>query len=529
MRKLGMLWKLNFRAMLGVLSLGGGKKTAGGLGVLALMAFLALYCSSTYSFLLTDALSAAGLTEFVLPLMSIMAYLMSLMLTVMAASGLVFGGKDTDLMLTLPVPAFTVVLGKVLALYLENFVFCGMWMLPTSLAYLMDAGLGAGGGALFCVRMALALPFLPLVPSFIGLLCGWAISFASGHMRHSSLAATALSLLFVGLVLVGSFQLQGFVGLLITQSEQVRHVLHTWLLPFGLLLDGLMGSMAALTGFAALVLLPFLALTWLVGTRYRRILSAVASRHTRSDYKLREVKTGSAFSALFAKECRRYFGSTVYLLNTGIGAVMMIGVSVYALFARDKAALIVDSLGGGAAAAPMAALTFCLLESFTNTAGVSISLEGKTLWILKEAPVPALVLFGAKALLGALVAGVPGMACAVLLSLAAGIPWVPALALFSLALGLGVFVPALGLAVNLRFPKTDYENEAIVVKQSASSMISSFGGMAVVGAGALAWSLLSRWLSFAAFGFLAAAVLVAAATGLWNWVCRRGPEILRTL
>ena len=23
--------------------------------------------------------------------------------------------------------------------------------------------------------------------------------------------------------------------------------------------------------------------------------------------------------------------------------------------------------------------------------------------------------------------------------------------------------------------------------------------------------------------------MVAAATGLWNWVCRRGPEILRTL
>ena len=73
MRKLGLLWKLNFRAMLRALSLGGGKKAAGGFGALALMAFLALYCSSTYSFLLTDALSAAGLTEFVLPLMGIMS------------------------------------------------------------------------------------------------------------------------------------------------------------------------------------------------------------------------------------------------------------------------------------------------------------------------------------------------------------------------------------------------------------------------------------------------------------------------
>lgn len=529
MRKLWLLWKLNFRSMLRALSLGRGKKAVGGFGALALMAFLALYCSGTYSFLLTGALSAAGQVDLVLPLLGVMACVMSLMLTVMAASGLVFGGKDSDLMLTLPVPAFTVVLGKVLALYLENLVFCGLWMLPTSAAYLMDAGLGAGGSALYCVRLVFILPFLPILPTFAGLLCGWVIAFASGHLRHSALASTILSFGFVGLVLVASFQFRGLVNLLVTQAEQARRVLRTWLLPFGLLMDGLTGNIGALLAFDALLLLPFLALTWLVGTRYRRILSAVASRRTRSDYKLREVKTASAFSALFTKECRRYFGTTIYLLNTGIGAVMLLGMSVYALFAREKLEVMLNAMGGVAQAVPLAGLMLCMLEATANTACVSISLEGKTLWILKEAPVPAQTLFGAKALVGALVAGVPGIVSALLLSVAMGVSYVHTLALLALTFGMGVLVPVLGLAVNLRFPKLDYENEAVVVKQSASSMISIFGGMAIVGAGALLWNLLGRWLTFAAFSFLAAALMVILAVWGWNWICRRGPEILRTL
>ena len=115
MRKLWVLLKLNFRAMLRAFSFRSGagsskKKAAGGLGALLLMAFLALYLSGVYSFLLASMLAEVGIVEMVLPLMALMACVMSLMFTLFAASGLVFGGKDSDIVLALPVPAFTVML-----------------------------------------------------------------------------------------------------------------------------------------------------------------------------------------------------------------------------------------------------------------------------------------------------------------------------------------------------------------------------------------------------------------------------------
>lgn len=44
-------------------------------------------------------LAEVGIVEMVLPLMALMACVMSLMFTLFAASGLVFGGKDSDIVL----------------------------------------------------------------------------------------------------------------------------------------------------------------------------------------------------------------------------------------------------------------------------------------------------------------------------------------------------------------------------------------------------------------------------------------------
>ena len=539
MYKLWVLLKLNFRVMLRAFSFQSGTrksktKAASGLGALALMAFLALYLSATYSFVLTQMLAEYGAAELALPLMAIMAGIMSLMFTIFAASGLVFGGKDSDIMLTLPVSAFTVVLGKVLALYLENFIFCGLWMVPTGVCYLLYAGLPAGQAALFCVRLALTIPFLPLLPSALALLGGWLIAYASGRMRHKAAAGTVLGMVFVCVVLLGSMQMNRLLEMLLSDLAGMRHTLHTWLLPFGLLLDALAGESAArcafgLCGFLLVSLLPFLALVWAIGTQYKKILSRLASHVLRSDYKLRGVKANGMFAALFAKECRRFFGTTIYVMNMGIGAVILIGAAVYALVMRTQALPVLAALGGVQTALPMAALALCSVQAMIAPACVSISLEGKTLWILKEAPVPPRALFGAKALLNVLVSAVPAAVSVVLLWAGYAPDAADALGLLSLCICFGLFTPVYGLAVNLLLPRMDCDNDTIIVKQSAASAVGIFGGMLAVGLGALLWAVGGRALGFAGFCALAAALLLLCAAVLWRWVCGRGAQILQAL
>ena len=152
----------------------------------------------------------------------------------------------------------------------------------------------------------------------------------------------------------------------------------------------------------------------------------------------------------------------------------------------------------------MLAAVVCLMQATVNTACVSISLEGRTLWILKEAPVPPRELFGAKALVNVLVSDVPAALSVLLLWFGLGLSAPDALALLALCVCMGLFIPVAGLAVNLWLPRLDCENDTIVVKQSASSMIGIFGGMLVVG------------------------LLAGAALG-WHWLCGSGARILQKL
>ena len=81
----------------------------------------------------------------------------SLMFASMGASGIVFGGRDMDLLFSLPVSAFSVMLSKLLALYLENLIFNVFLLIPAGVIYLVYGG---GGGVLFCMALMISTLFL---------------------------------------------------------------------------------------------------------------------------------------------------------------------------------------------------------------------------------------------------------------------------------------------------------------------------------------------------------------------------------
>ena len=72
--------------------------------------------------------------------MSVMAVALCFFFGLMGSAGFVFGGKDNDLLLALPVPATTILLSKVLALYLENLIFTLFLLLPSTAACLFYGG-----------------------------------------------------------------------------------------------------------------------------------------------------------------------------------------------------------------------------------------------------------------------------------------------------------------------------------------------------------------------------------------------------
>ena len=150
---------------------------------------------------------------------------------------------------------------------------------------------------------------------------------------------------------------------------------------------------------------------------------------------------------------------------------------------------------------------FCL--SMCTIAAPSVSLEGKYLWILREAPVDESTLIWIKVGFQLLLTLPCTVIAGVCIAVAVGMPvWQGVVLLLVTAL-FDVGHASFGLLMGLCFPKLDAVNETVVVKQSLAVFLGAFAPMAAL---ALPIALLA--------GLTAACVVLLA---------KRGPAMLRAL
>lgn len=525
MRKFLILAKVQLRLLLTSFHIGGSrKKTFSGWAALLLAAGLCVYVSGMYSFALGGQLAEAGCLELLLLMMPAMAVIAGLVFTAFAAQGAIFGGRDADLLLSMPVSAFTVLLAKLMALYAENLVFCTFLVLPAGAAWLW---FGGDGGVLFALRLIIGIPFLTMLPTVLSLAAGFLLSWLGGRFANQR----AVNLLLYGLMMAVVFYLAIQVNMGVSaiaagaMGAELTVMSTGWGVPFRLFQRGVCGDWETLVMFCLLSLVPVLLAARLFAKNYQRVLTGLNSHGKRATYHLGRLHAAGRRKALLRKEAARYFGTPIYLFNTGIGLIMLIIVGVAAVVMGGS---LQEQLAmAGLRDFPMLTLSAAVIGFMLSTVAVtgsSISLEGRNLWILKEAPLSAREALDMKAAFQLL------LTCPCLLVGSMGLTWglgltpVEGAILIAFGLAFAGFTALLGLAVNLLFPKLDAVNDTVVVKQSMAAMLSTFGGMgAALACAGLVWRLtdvVGELLSLAG----CAVILLAGGGILLRWLHTRGAE-----
>lgn len=101
--------------------------------VLILAAFSVLM-SALYGFLFAGMMTQSGTELFYFPTMLLLSLLFGFLFSFMGAKDVLFSGRDLDFLLSMPVSPSLVMLSRMAALYLENLLFVGLWMLPANAA-----------------------------------------------------------------------------------------------------------------------------------------------------------------------------------------------------------------------------------------------------------------------------------------------------------------------------------------------------------------------------------------------------------
>ena len=529
MKKFLALLKVSVRSMLltSARTRRSKKKAATGVGALVLIAFLGLYMSGLYSSLLMHVLAPVHMEALVFIFMGMGALIGGLLFTAFAVKGVVFGGKDNDLLLSMPVSSTVLMASRVSAVYLENLLFSFFVLAPAGAVCAFMTQSGAGRSVLFWVRLLIAVLALPLLDTALSVLLGALAAFLSARVSRGALGQNLVMAVFLAALFYFSFHLNGMIEGLAANAAGVKSSL-SWAAPLLWMADGILGNWGLLLAFAVCCAVPFALVVFALGKVYRQAVTAFAARSSRHDYKLSAQSASGQKKALLAKEARRFFGTPMYMWNSGLGLIMLAAAGVAALVMRSELREFLTVLGDGFPVLPAAAAVIGWCLCTCTIAAPSISLEGKYLWILREAPVDEGTLLWIKAGFELLLTVPCTIAAGACIAAALELTLWQGAAMIAVTILFAVGHAAFGVLVGLCFPKLDAVNETVVVKQSLAVTLGVFVPMAALGlCGLLYWlgGMLAGWAALALPVALLAGLTAACTFLLVRW----GPAMLRAL
>ncbi len=235
---------------------------------------------------------------------------------------------------SLPVRKGAVLLGRFLRMYTENLLMAALVLLPGIAVYAWKARPDVP----FHLCAFLGIWAVPLLPMTGAVLIEALVTGISSRMRHKSLAASALTIVFAFAIMYGSSRLSSVEGMESLEimkelSEMVSAVLGRVYPPAVLLgtaiVNGEIGRCLMYTGSFLSVFADAAAAVSACFQSICRNLYTTAARH---DYQMGDLKADPALVSLCRKEFRRYFSSSIYVSNTIIGPLMGCVISGALLF-----------------------------------------------------------------------------------------------------------------------------------------------------------------------------------------------------
>ncbi len=514
------LLKLRFRALWAGLTAQGQKKKKSGKGTLLLYAILYLYVlvviCGAMGFLfhsLAGPYDALGLPWLYFSMSGMMGLGFAVIGSVFTTQSQLYDAKDNYLLLSMPIPAGKILLSRMIPLLAMNLVFAGAVMIPAMVVWAVWIEFSLT--ALLC-QIAALLGVVVLAQA-IACLLGWLLHLLLRKM-NKSFASMLYMVLFLGIYFYVYSQANTVMTAMAQNGEAIANALEAWAWPLYAMGKGCWDAPALLPVFLAICAAVFGLVCWVLSKTFLKSATASAASRKRRKLEFKGLQARSPLRAVLDKELGKFLGTPVFLTNMGLGVVMLVVLAIAGICFRGELMPLIDLLGLGP---DMTALLICAAISYLSCviciSAPTVSLEGKSLWVLKSLPISSRdVLLGKLGL--HLVLAVPaGCFAGLVLSVTYGCT-LPGILLCILVPGLlGLLSGLIGMLAGLKWARFDYISEAYPCKQSAAVAVPMFGLMGLpLGLGLVYGFWLMPYLGPLVFLALCAVLIALACLLLWR-------------
>lgn len=440
-------------------------------------------------------------------LILVLTSLITFMTSIFKAPGTLFGFKDYDALMSLPIKTSTIIATKILLLYSFHIFIDLIIAIPGGIVYMQ---LGSPS-PVFWVYYLVCILLAPLVPMFLGTIIGMIITLISARFKRNAFVTILLTVLFMVGVMYFSF---GSAGLgielennplaLLTLNKQFTNLLHG-IYPLAKFFTNAIWKLSVVDFliFCGISLGFFVVFCAIVGKFFKAMHTFISTKKTTGNYEMTSLKTSGVMNALFKKELKRYFGSSVYVFNTAAGVILLlIGTGLLAIkgadFLQSIPELPPEVMGYIELFIPML-LSFLAVTCCTTAA--SISMEGNTLWILKVLPISTRQIIRAKVWVNLTILVPFVILCSTALLIA--FPTtniINAINYYAMPLVFSYFISYFGMLCNLIWPKLNWTSEASVIKRSMAggiaTLVGVFSAMGIIGLAILVLNFFPSFFEF---------------------------------
>ena len=452
-----------------------GKSKTTKLIIIGLIVICFMISTWSYAQMLLEQLAPVNMGFIALALFVFIIAIMTLIEGVYKSGSLLFNCKDDELLLSLPIRKSTVLFIRILKFYLFELLFSLLFTIPLVISYAVHVKVAFS----FYIVSAVICLLIPIIPIILSCIIGAMTSWISSKTRFKNIIQIILSMMLVLGILYVSFNLNHFIENIASKASDIYDLISKIYYPAGAYASLAVNfNIIELLKLIGVHVLLSIVTIFVLSSFYFKINSDVKSINVSKKPKTKlQIKKHSQIGVLVKKELNTFFQTPVFIINAGFGVVLFFIAVFSILFKYDNFILTleeyymtVDMISKNI---PAYLILVVAMGAFTTSITSSmISLEGRNYYYLKSLPVSPKKILMAKVYASSLLT-IPAF---ILGDILLFIKFKLNLICMILILLLTVLMPLVshfvGLIINLKFPKLEYENIAEVVKQSISAFAS---------------------------------------------------------
>ena len=433
---------------------------------------LAIFCC-VYNIMTAKTLVQVGQQELIPAYMVAISSFSILFLTIFYSNGILFGSRDIEMLLSLPLKSSDIISSKFMFMYLLNFLIGFIFMLPGGIVWVLNGSLNVLQIILYFTSMI----FVPLIPMCIAACMGMIVVAVSSYFNRKNVIALIFSFVMIGIIgyiAVSAMKSGNEDSIEIMLSKQI-----TALYPIsGLFVQHTNFPMYIGMGlFIAFSTAVFYIFVKIVAMKYG-LLNTLAKTTSRYSDNKKSYNRKSIFLALYKKEMGRFLSSYMAVLNAGLGVILLCVFSIFLLFNS------VEQIGESSGIenineylsnfAPLFIASMLLLSC---PAASAISLEGKNIWILQSSPVKVKMILNSKIAVNLTLHLIGYMISIFAFMLQLDMNFIQVINLIIVPICYSIFITVIGISLNKKYPNYEWKSEMMVVKQSMPVIVSGLVGI----------------------------------------------------